>query len=396
MDDNRGLINHKKEKQASMKKKAGIYIHIPFCQIKCMYCDFYSITKREKDIPRFVDMLIQEIKQFSATYKESWIFDTIFLGGGTPSLMQPLWVEKILNALHTHFNIKHVKEITLEANPGETQLDSLINFHKLGINRLSIGFQSFQPQLLSFLNRLHNAEDNFKTFENARNAGFENINIDMMFNIPGQTMKMWQHDLQQIIKLNPEHVSVYSLTVEPNTILYNQVINGKISMPSVNIDLKMFKLTQEYLSDHGYKQYEISSYAKPGLTCQHNLHYWNLEPYLAFGPSAHGYDGKIRSWNISSLDSYIKKIENNQSPKGGSEILSSIDHYNEIIFNGLRTQNGIQLKKFDSGASHMQYLNSALKKWHGKFDVTKELIRLKKENYILADEIASDLMQDNP
>ena len=376
--------------------KAGIYIHIPFCQIKCMYCDFYSITKRENDMPRFVDMLIQEIKQSSENYKENWIFDTIFFGGGTPSLMQSIWIEKILNALNTHFNLNHVKEITLEANPGEAQLDNLINFHKLGINRLSIGFQSLQPKLLSFLSRLHNPTDSLKTFENARNAGFENINIDMIFNIPGQTIKMWKHDLEQIIKLNPEHISAYSLTVEPNTILYDQILNGTISMPSVNNNLKMFELTQKYLSNHEYKQYEISNYTKQGRECQHNLHYWNLEPYLAFGPSAHGYDGKIRSWNISSLDSYIQKIEKDESPKSGSEKLSTIDHYNEIIFNGLRTKNGIQLKKMDPRDLHSQHFNSTIKKWNGKLDVTKQVVRLKKEHYVFADEIASDLMQDKP
>ena len=218
----------------------------------------------------------------------------------------------------------------------------------------------------------------------------------MIFNIPGQTIQMWQHDLEQIITLNPEHISAYSLTVEPNTILYNQILNGKISMPSVNVNLKMFELSQKYLSDHNYKQYEISNYAKQKMVCQHNLHYWNLEPYLAFGPSAHGYDGMIRSWNISSLDTYIQKIEKNESPMSGSEKLSAIDHYNEVIFNGLRTENGIQLKKLDSWSLHSQQFNSTIKKWHEKLDVTKQVVRLKKENYAFADEIASDLMQNNP
>ena len=218
----------------------------------------------------------------------------------------------------------------------------------------------------------------------------------MIFNIPGQTIKMWKHDLEQIIKLNPEHISAYSLTVEPNTILYDQILNGTISMPSVNNNLKMFELTQKYLSNHEYKQYEISNYTKQGRECQHNLHYWNLEPYLAFGPSAHGYDGKIRSWNISSLDSYIQKIEKDESPKSGSEKLSTLDHYNEIIFNGLRTKNGIQLKKMDPRDLHSQHFNSTIKKWNGKLDVTKQVVRLKKEHYVFADEIASDLMQDKP
>ncbi len=228
--------------------KAGIYIHIPFCKHKCIYCDFYSMEKREKYIPRFVDMLIREIELNGKTFHENWMFDTIFFGGGTPSLLEPRFLEQILNTLDHSFNISKAEEITLEANPGEAPGQWLTEYYKLGINRLSMGFQSLQPKLLTYLSRLHSPKDCFSTYQNARDAGFENINIDMIFNIPGQSIKVFQDDLEQIIKLEPEHISAYALTVEKNTPLDIKVHDGEITMPSEEMDLDMFEFCRKYLS----------------------------------------------------------------------------------------------------------------------------------------------------
>ena len=376
--------------------EAGIYIHIPFCKFKCIYCDFYSTEKREKDMPHFVDMLIREIEQSALVYNKNWTFDTIFFGGGTPSLMEPIWMQKILNTLDRSFDISKVKEITLEANPGEAPRKRLAEFRKLGINRLSIGFQSLQPSLLSFLSRTHSSEDCFITYKDARNSGFENINVDMLFNIPGQTLKTFQDDLQRIVQLEPEHISAYSLTVEQNTPLHSNVQSGQITMPPKIIDLDMFEFCREYLNTHGYSQYEISNYCKDGMQCLHNLHYWDLEPYLAFGPSAHGYDGHTRWWNISSLDTYIQKLEKNERPLEDLEILSQTDHFNEAVINGLRTRQGIQLQKINLWKSHLEKINPVLNMWKENLVVTKTSIRLNTNAYKYADEIASDMMQIEP
>ena len=375
--------------------KAGIYIHVPFCKIKCMYCDFYSITKRNNDMPIFIDMLIKEIINKAKTFNHDWIFNTIFFGGGTPSLLKPHWIERILDTLNACFNLSREIEITLETNPGEVNLDNLISFKKSGINRISLGCQSLHPELLAFLSRIHTAEDSLNTFKNARKAGFKNINIDLIFNIPGQTIKQWKNDLKQIVMLEPDHVSAYSLTVEPNTILYNQILKGNISMPSESIDLEMFEYTQHYLNKNKYKQYEISNYAIQGKECKHNLHYWNLDPYLAFGPSAHGYDGKTRWWNVSSLDIYMEKMINDKSPISGREKLKNNEHFNEIIFNGIRTNTGIQLNKINSLSMNSNNLNMSIKKWANELDVTNKFIILKKEAYKFADEIASDMMANS-
>ena len=343
-------------------------------------------------MPEFVDMLIREIEMTARDYHENWKFDTIFFGGGTPSLLKPIWLEKILYSLNTSFDISNIREITLEANPDEAPKQSLIEFRNLGINRLSIGFQSLQPNLLTFLSRNHTPKDCLTTFQNARDADFDNINVDMIFNIPGQSQKIWQADLQQIIKLTPEHISAYSLTVEQNTPLFTKVQNGQVTMPHEEMALNMFEYCREHLNTYGYNQYEISNYSRERMECYHNLHYWNLEPYLAFGPSAHRYDGHTRSWNVSSLDTYMQKLAQNENPISGSEILSTNDHYNETVFNGLRMQEGIELQKLKSLNANSEKMNQTIIKWKERLNVTKDSIRLKNNYYRYADEIASEMM----
>ena len=373
--------------------KAGIYIHIPFCKSKCIYCDFYSMEKREKDIPRFVDMLIREIELTALNYNEDWIFDTIFFGGGTPSLMEPWELEKILHILDRSFDISKVTEITLEANPGEASLQKLSKFYKLGINRLSIGFQSLQQKLLTSLSRIHSTKDCISTYRNAQEAGFKNINIDMIFNIPGQSLEVYRDDLEQVVELEPNHISAYSLTVEKNTPFYKKIQDGEITMPSDEVDLDMFEFSQKYLGSHNYCQYEISNYARDGMECRHNFHYWNLDPYLGFGPAAHGYDGHIRWWNTSSLDAYMQMLKHNEIPLSGTEILSRTDHYNEVVINGLRSKEGIQIRKINLHKIDPEKMHSTIIKWKEQLNITEEAISLKSEAYKFADEIASDMMQ---
>ena len=376
-----------------MKKTAGIYIHIPFCSVKCMYCDFYSITDRNQDIPIFINSLIKEIELSKIKYDFDWEFDTIFIGGGTPSLLEPKYVEIIIDKINHTFNLSSIKEITLETNPGEAPFERLKAYKSIGINRLSIGFQSFDPKILKFLDRLHSPNESIDTFKNARLAGFENINADLIFNIPGQSPKRWENDLKQLISLDLEHISTYSLTVEKGTVLNSEVKKGNIVMPNEEIDLAMYEFGLDQLVSKNYYQYEISNFSKTNKECLHNLHYWQLDPYLSFGPSAHSYDQNKRWWNIKTLDRYLKKISLNQLPISGQEDLNSNDHYNELLFNGLRLNKGVELKKLQMAfpdKNFSSYLDQKLNKYNQLF-VESGNLKLNNAGRLFADNISSDM-----
>ena len=372
-------------------KKAGLYIHIPFCKVKCVYCDFYSITKKEDQIPLFTDCLLKEIDMYK-NYVGEWSFDTIFFGGGTPSLLPAKYLEQILQKLHDTFDTSNVKEISLEANPGEAPYEHLKDIKSLGVNRISMGFQSFNDKILKLLGRLHKSEDCFNTFKNVRKAGFDNINTDMIFNIPGLSINNWKKDLNKLLELNPEHISAYSLTVEPSTKLFNLVKNKELLMPLEKTDIEQFLITEDILSKNGYNHYEISNYAKEHKECKHNLHYWNLSPYLSFGPSAHSYDLKKRWWNVRSLEKYINYLRKDKLPLEGNEILSRKDSYNEIILNGLRLKEGIQTSNLNKYSDMLT--TSQLKKINDKWDclsISDKHIQLTKNGFLFVDEISSDL-----
>ena len=371
--------------------KAGIYLHIPFCKTKCIYCDFYSVTKREDSISEFIDCLVKEI-ELNKNKLSNYDFNTIFFGGGTPSVLTEYQLEKILNALHKYYNLNKNIEITLECNPGEINYEKLKGFRNLGINRLSIGFQSFNNDILKFLGRLHNAEQSIETFNAARKAGFDNINIDLIYDIPKQKLKDWKNDLFLGTSLHPEHISAYSLTVEQNTALYSMVKNKKVYMPSETMDKKMFLSTIEYLENKNYKHYEISNFCQEKRECQHNLHYWKLNPYLAFGPGAHGFDGKKRWWNKKSIDYYIDSLKKNMLPIQSEEILTNKDSFNENIMNGLRLIEGLSTDKINLLIPHNfdNYIEKIQKKWPYLKHKNQKL-KLNKEGLLFADEIITDL-----
>ena len=372
-------------------KKAGLYIHIPFCKVKCVYCDFYSITKKEDQIPLFTECILREI-DFYKDYAKEWSFDTIFFGGGTPSLLPVKYLEQILQKLHDTFDTSTVKEISLEANPGEAPFEHLKDIKSLGVNRISMGFQSFDDEILKLLGRLHKSEDCFNTFRNVRKAGFDNINADMIFNIPGLSVEKWKKDLNRFLELDPEHISAYSLTVEPSTKLFNLVKNKELLMPLEKTDIEQFLITEEILSKNGYNHYEISNYAKENKECKHNLHYWNLSPYLSFGPSAHSYDLKKRWWNVKSLEKYINQLKENKLPLEGNEILSRKDNYNEIILNGLRLKEGIKTSNLNKYSELID--TSQLQQVKDKWDclsISDKNIRLIKKGFLFVDEISTDM-----
>ena len=378
----------------SQKYKAGIYIHLPFCTTKCMYCDFYSITDSEDMIEVFVNSLVNEISYFKEKkYSYNWEFDTIFFGGGTPSLISPFYINRILNELDKNYNISNVNEITMEINPGETNKENLISYKSLGINRISIGCQSFSDKLLKFLGRLHSKDDAILCYDLVRKIGYDNVNIDMIYDIPGQTIDKWVNDLNMAIGLDPDHICAYSLTVEKGTKLYNLVNDKRIVMPDESIDIEMFSKGIEQLNNAQYKMYEISNYAKKNRKCNHNLHYWENEPYLGFGPSAHSHDLQQRWSNYRSLSTYINEIRNKRLPITQTETLSKNNKFNEIVFNGLRMANGINLDKLNSVNNMIieDFINKALKKWP-QLILDKNHLKLDHSGIIIADEIASDLL----
>ncbi len=376
-------------------KSAGIYIHIPFCAIKCMYCDFYSIADREESIPRFVNALISEIQRCQIDTTE-WKVDTIFIGGGTPSLLEAKQIESILEALAAKYDLSSVKEFTIEANPGEAPKERLRDFRSFGINRISMGVQSLEPKLLKFLTRIHSVEQVFETFENARAVGFENVNCDLIYAIPGQSWEIWERDLNRIIELEPNHISAYTLTLEKGTDLFTLVKNKKVTMPKDGQTGEWFLKTHEMMKMNGYASYEISNFSRSGMECEHNLHYWRIHPYLAFGPSAHGFDGTNRWNNSRSLDQYLQQIESDSSPVSMKETLSEKDRLNELIGFGLRMNEGINLKRIPEKYQN-EFNNNfiiAENKWEGCFIKKYESISLTPTGMAYSDGIGIDLMLD--
>ena len=374
-------------------KTTGIYIHIPFCNAKCIYCDFYSVTGQNNRIEIFVNVLIQEIKTCQVDTSK-WMFDTIFIGGGTPSLLNTHQMGKIISALNNKFDMSKIKELTIEANPGEAPKEKLKEFYSLGINRLSIGVQSFKSELLQFLSRIHSTENVFGTFQFARDAGFKNINCDLIYNIPGQSLEDWQHDLNTLIKLNPEHISAYSLTVEQNTKLHKLVCNKTIMMPVDELHQKFNTITYSTLQKTNYVQYEISNYSLPNKECLHNLHYWENDFYLGFGPSAHSYDGKKRWNNFSNLDKYIDRLENGKSPIENFDDITEIKQINEIIGFGLRMTKDFDISRipFHLRTQFQKQLNQAQIKFPKMIIEENNRIKLTQNGMNFADAIAVELL----
>jgi len=374
-------------------KYAGIYIHIPFCKYKCNYCDYFSITKMETEIPNFINLLLKEIKLFSEKNNLNFYINTIYFGGGSPSILNPDHINDILNTLYNCFRLSQNPEITIELNPDQTNTKNFIDYQNMGINRLSLGIQSFNDAILSFLDRGHTKNDSIKAYNKAREIGFNNINIDLLFNIPNQTLNQWMNDIKHAIKLDVEHMSIYSLILENNTPLKNIIKEQSIQFPKNDIYLKMFQDSREYLIKHSYLPYELTHFSKPNFECKHTLHYFDRNPYIGFGPSAHSYDGKKRWWNERSIEIYFKQLLNNKLPEKNFEILNDRDHYNEIIINGLRKTTGI-LKK-DIVVKKIfcsDVFRNAVKKWNHCLDIDEKYIKINKKGLSLTDEITTDFM----
>jgi len=277
----------------STSRQLSIYLHIPFCTAKCTYCAFNTYINLEHLIDRFVDALIREIEAVGHTnpYPE---VGTIFLGGGTPSLLSIAQFERILTALNASFNIIKSAEITTEANPNDLDTDYLVGLRQAGINRISIGMQSSNTSELKFFARRHDHPVLIESFKAARAAGFDNINLDLIYGFPYQTLESWKGSLEDALTLRPEHFSLYALGVEPETPLHDWINGGDVPAPDDDLAADMYELASEMLANAGYKQYEISNWSLPGLECKHNLQYWRNDPYVGLGPGAHGFADGVR------------------------------------------------------------------------------------------------------
>ncbi len=324
---------------------AGIYIHIPFCEKKCTYCDFYSITDKQT-IGTYIQFLIKEIDLYHQNFKDEPI-ESIYFGGGTPSLLQPSEIKKVLDKISTSFFIKENVEITLEVNPSTVDAQKLVRYRQVGINRLSIGIQSFNDEDLKFLTRIHNSTEALKCYDDARKADFDNVSIDLIFGLPTQTVDRWNDNLIKALELLPEHISAYNLTIEESTPLFKLITTKQTVAVSEDIECEMMELAMECLTSAGYRHYEVSNYAKPDFESIHNINYWNHSNYLGFGPSAHSYWNGKRWWNVRTVFSYYSRIKNGMKPIANGENLSRLQIADEMIMLGLRSQ-GINLDRLKS------------------------------------------------
>jgi oxygen-independent coproporphyrinogen-3 oxidase len=319
-------------------KTDSLYIHIPFCIRKCLYCDFFSVPYDEKSAKKYIDAVCKELslKKCSAI-----TLKTVYIGGGTPSLLPAGCFEKLFTCLTDSFMLSPSAEITVEVNP-QTIDDAKINtLISLGVNRLSVGIQSFNNDELKTLGRIHTAEDALRIIGGIRNAGLHNYSIDLMYGIPGQTMESWQKSLSRAVSLYPTHISAYELTPEENTSLYGLIKSQKIRMPDENLVIEMYNHLIDYLSRHGYKHYEISNFALPGFECIHNLNYWDRGEFIGVGAGAHSFIGMIRSKNTDDITRYEKNLDIGILPEGESTDIGSRESLEESFFLGLRKTEGI-------------------------------------------------------
>ncbi len=373
----------------------GLYLHIPFCSKKCIYCDFYSLETTHL-MNAFVQTLLQEIELRAPLLTDAQRhFDTVFFGGGTPSLLSVEQMEQILSTLQRHFSFEGGAEWTMECNPGTVTVESLAGYRAAGMNRLSFGVQSFFENDLAFLSRIHSKSEAVEAVEAARKAGFDNVNIDLMFALPNQTFERWQANLETAVRLETEHISAYSLIFEEGTPLNAMKLRGEVRQSDEDDDAQMYEWTMEFLANNSYTQYEVSNFARTGRECRHNCIYWQGDEYLAFGPSAHGYVGGERYWNARSLKRYTDMVAANMLPITNSEVLSEKERMFERAFLELRSK-GIRLAEFqrDFGISLKTVMQPLFTKYEGEnlLHIQKNRISLTPRGYVLCDAISADVI----
>jgi oxygen-independent coproporphyrinogen-3 oxidase len=371
--------------------ETALYIHIPFCDHKCIYCDFYSIITTD-NISSYKEALIKEIDYYSSLYSEESYITSIYFGGGTPSLMEARYLYDIINHIKTKFHVAPAPEISMETNPGTVNKNKLKEFLRSGINRISIGVQSFDENELKFLTRIHDKKVAIATVFNALEVGFENISIDLIFNLPKQTKWTWRRNIEIATLLPINHISAYSLILERGTILNKMVLDGKVALQDEDYDADLYEITIKELEERGFQQYEVSNFAKPGFECLHNTAYWRYKNYIGFGTSAHSFMNDKRWWNYSSLKLYQARVAEKGMAEANYEIISPEESISEYIMLALRSY-GIEIsdmeKRFGKEwrKKNMNYLQILTD--NNFIIVNNNWIKLTKKGYTICDEIIS-------
>ena len=359
-------------------KNLGIYIHIPFCKRKCHYCDFISFSGKPELIEQYINSLKKEISNYKIN-KEDYQIQTIYFGGGTPSFIESSYIVEIINILKQKFNISKEVEITIEVNPGTVNEQKLQDYYNAGINRISFGLQSTKSELLKLVGRIHSYSSFLDAYNLARKVGFKNINVDLMIGLPVQTLEDVQKDLERIIELKPEHISVYSLIVEEGTIIDQKIKNEELYLPSEKTERKMYWKVKNILEENNYKHYEISNFAKQGFESKHNISCWNQEEYIGFGLAAHSYIDNKRYSNIESLQDYIVVVDAHIDPqiKTIHEIQTKEDKMKEYMLLGLRKIEGVKISEFKN-----KFIENPIYLYRESLNklVTQELIEIDIDN----------------
>ncbi|MCP4726562.1 MAG: radical SAM family heme chaperone HemW [bacterium] len=386
-------------------ERPGIYIHIPFCEQRCNYCDFFSTAGYGVNrIQKYFDYLNEEIRIYAEDSGRPGSINTIYIGGGTPSTVPAGMITDLVKKAIQHFGPPEADEITIEVNPHSAIQDNLKEYRKSGINRLSIGIQSLDNSELLALDRIHTVEECLSTLEAARTIGYSNISLDLIFGIPGQTVQSWKNTLDQIIEFKPEHISAYTLMLEQGTKMTEEVRSGKFTLPAEDSSVEMFEICRKLLSENGYIHYEISNYSLPEFESIHNTNYWRRSHYKGLGLSAHSYFSNIRYWNTKDFDVYYNMIDQGLMPIEDKEELSIIDRINETILLGLRMTGGFSLKYFESefGKNSVEILDEKIRNLRRIVDDDNVIltennnIRLSGKSLIVSDEIlTSMLFSDN-
>ncbi len=347
--------------EQAMKRKIRLYVHMPFCVQKCLYCDFLSWHDSRENQARYVQALCREIRACQGRYPAR--VSSLFFGGGTPSVLEPGHMTEIMEALAEVFSFEPDSEMSIEANPGTVNLEKLKTYEKIGLNRISFGLQSAHNEELKALGRIHTWEEFLESYDLARQAGFDNINVDLMSGIPDQTLSSWQKTLSRVLELAPEHVSAYSLIVEEGT----PFAQRKLNLPEEEEERRMYEMTAEMLGSQGYRQYEISNYALPKRECAHNMGYWMRDDYLGLGLGAASLFDSQRWNNTDSMEEYLEKSERPEEIQVCREKLSVREQMEETMFLGLRMTEGIERERFQEefGISVEEVYGDALRRLEG-------------------------------
>ena len=371
----------------------SLYIHVPFCAMRCVYCDFFSNTDTRYKEPYL--RAIEKEMELRGEYIDDDTLETIYLGGGTPSRLSGNDLERIFNAISRRFSITEGAEITLEANPDDIRPDYLSALRDLPINRISMGIQSFRPEDLRLLNRRHDREQAIRAVELCQAHGFTNLSIDLIYGLPGQTPEAWEENLRQAIRLGTPHLSAYHLTYEEGTALYKRLQAGQVEPVDEEVSVTLFHILTERMAEAGFQHYEISNFARPGFHARHNSAYWIGKPYLGLGPSAHSYNRTSREWNVASLPLYLRGVESGQ-PATERETLDLSTRYNDFIITGLRTMWGISLDKLrtEFGEALLAYCQKQARPYiqRGLLRQENDRLALSQAGILLSDGIMSELM----